>query len=81
MSRCTVPKLLGFDAWFQGKFWDLCIAHDNAYMYQTGKNKADWSFCVEMTKRGYWWMALICMFFFQTWGWYLWLRRIVRKRK
>lgn len=53
MANCTMPHALGFHAWFEAKFGDLCAAHDAAYASGADRYQADLDFCAGVMRRGY----------------------------
>ena len=58
---CTMPKIPWFRDWFEGKFGDLCEAHDAEYVAiedQESKYWSDFKFACKIAQRGYFWFAI-----------------------
>ena len=73
--RCTSPKILGFDRWFQEKFGDLCHAHDVAYLERVWsvKMQSDYDLTAGMIQRGYFWLGVGTFLFVASLGSLYWL--------
>ncbi|MGL4999515.1 MAG: hypothetical protein ACRC5T_11150 [Cetobacterium sp.] len=74
-NKCTVPKLLGFNHWFQSRFGDLCEQHDLAYLTRKWQLKqiADYEISGEIIKQGYFALGCACFVYCQIFGTILWL--------
>jgi hypothetical protein len=75
MSRCTLPSWFGLQKWFDDRFLDLCIAHDEAYVLQmNSKLSADWNLAFGFWKHGAYFLALCAFIYCQLplayWMWY-----------
>lgn len=71
---CTIPRIFGFDKWFNSRFSDLCDTHDDAYVTRVWGDKVvgDFAFCASMAARGYITLAFACFAFFSLFGTLYW---------
>jgi hypothetical protein len=68
-----VPKILGFRAWFESRFGDLCALHDLAYIHRAGwRIVVDYTFAKNMWLAGYWWLAIPSFILICAVGWVWW---------
>lgn len=74
MSGCTVPDLFGLKGWWEARFSDLCVEHDDRYMLRdVSKWRADAAYLRALKDRGYWWLVPPVFLAFQTpYAYYLW---------
>lgn len=75
MARCTIPSILGLQAWFDKRFKDLCEQHDNAYVARVWKLKVDSDFALAygFALRGYALLGVLAFVYVSTFGTLFWL--------
>lgn len=73
--RCSVPRIFGFDKWFERHFSDLCKKHDKEYktFCPYKKIKADISMAWHMAKRKFPLLAFLTLIFLSTCGSVYWI--------
>jgi hypothetical protein len=65
---CTMPAIPWFRDWFEGKFGDLCEAHDDV---KRCKLCGDWRFIRGIASRGYWYLVpFVYMAINMPWVWF-----------
>lgn len=70
---CTIPALFNLRKWFEKRFGDLCIIHDEHYINRdVSKWEADWKMTSAMWHRGYKILSIIVFIFVWTIGLFYW---------
>jgi len=71
---CTVPKILGFRAWFERNFGSICKEHDNDYIRKViTRKEADLKMYQSMVKLGYpLFGSIVYWIFLRPLGWIYW---------
>lgn len=65
---CTMPNIPFLRDWFEGKFGDLCEAHDMVYttmLLKQEKDESDFEFAKGVAMRGHVWLAILALIAFQ----------------
>lgn len=71
-SFYTIPNIPWFRDWFEGKFGDLCEAHDSVI---DCKVCGDWAFIRGIARRGYWYLAPpVWLAINMLWVWFEFIR-------
>lgn len=65
-----MPHVLGFHAWFESKFKDLCDYHDTCYSLKLNRRDADCALAGNIFVRGYPLLALVTYFFVRIFGYW-----------
>lgn len=75
MARCTILTLFGLQKWFDDRFLDLCIAHDESYETRVWQDKlaADFILAAGFVNRGYISIAFLSLFYTLILGSLFWL--------
>jgi len=84
MARCTIPRIFGLQDWFDSKFLDLCVKHDEYYICGNPLKKfySDFWIAWMLTKRGYWYIGVASLPYNLTGGTVFWVwRRLSPVRK
>jgi hypothetical protein len=77
MARCTILSLFGLQEWFDKRFLDLCVAHDEAYELRVWREKvtSDFILAAGFASRGYGWMGYLSLLYTGILGTPFWLFR------